>query len=169
MLAYYPALWHYSICTSLRYRYLRCAAPISFVQPVGISPVAIYVMAASDIPTRDTARVENRKIRVSKRKSNIMLDITLLALPQQVLCLKVRAVVYYDDRTSGEAPQERRFETEFMDIEAMSQTYPISADTGIDTLPMMIDAQHQDSATVVFYLYDGREIPDPRIYLEDRA
>ena len=167
MLAYQLALWDYSICTSLRHDCFRRTAPISFVNLVGISPVAIFVMAASDIPTRDTARVENRKIRVNNKRNLIMLDLTLATLPQQVLGLKVRAVVYCNG-SRGEAPRKRGFETELMDIMAMSCDFPISAITGIDTLKLRVDVAHRRSAIVVFYLDSGKEIPDPRIYLEDR-
>jgi len=67
----------------------------------------------------------------------------------------VKAVSYDSDDIGG-ANQIDAFDTGFMDIATLSREHPISAITGIDTL-----------SQPVFYRRDGREIPDPRIYLED--
>jgi len=67
----------------------------------------------------------------------------------------VRAVEY-DSADVGGANQNDAFDTGFMDITTMSRTYPVSATTGIDTL-------HKP----VFYRRDGKEVSDPRVYLED--
>jgi len=67
----------------------------------------------------------------------------------------VRAVVYQNSCIGG-VHEEVVFDTGLMDNATMSRKYPISATTGIDTL-------HKP----VFYRRDGKEIPDPRVYLED--
>ena len=67
----------------------------------------------------------------------------------------VRAVSYDGDDIGG-ANQKVAFDTGYMDIATMSREHPVSAITGIDTL-------HKP----VFYRRDGKEIPDPRVFLED--